>query len=108
MTNTDTPPAADDAEDKRDPLPCWVPEFRSVLALLSTLLLAGAFAASYELARGQVKLDAGIMQSLGQIQGAIILQWGLVMGYYFGTTKGSVAKDATIAAQARAADTTGK
>lgn len=108
MTNTDQTPPADDAEETREPLPWWVPEFRSVLALLSTLLLAGAFLASYELAKGQVKLDAGIMQSLGQIQGAVILQWGLVMGFYFGTTKGSAAKDATIAAQARAADTTGK
>lgn len=85
-------------------LPCWVPEFRSFLALLSTLLMAVSFAASYQLAKGEVKLDSGIMQSLGQIQGAIILQWGLVMGYYFGTTKSSTTKDATIAAMSTPSD----
>lgn len=76
--------------------PWWWPDMRSVLSILSTLLLAGAFAALFATAVLGWKVDPAISQALGQFTGAIILQWGGVMGFYFATSKGSAAKDATI------------
>lgn len=71
--------------------PCWWPQMRDVLAMASTALFAFAMIAP------AVIKGAAIDQEL---RGAIILQWGLVMGFYFGTSKGSAAKDETIAAMA--------
>jgi hypothetical protein len=61
---------------------------RDVLAAASTALIAAAFLIPLAMRGAAVDPD---------LKGAIILQWGLVMGYYFGTSKGSVAKDVTIA-----------
>lgn len=90
---TQTPPAA-----PAKVAPWWWPQMRDVLAILSTLLLAGAFASLFATAVLGQKIDPAIGQALGQFTGAIILQWGGVMSYYFATSKSSGAKDATIAA----------
>lgn len=65
----------------------WRPPMRDVLAVASTALIAAAFLAP--MFKPGVVLDQ-------EIKGAILLQWGLVMGYYFGTSKTSVAKDKAI------------
>jgi hypothetical protein len=61
---------------------------KSALAIASTALIAVAFLAPM-LFKGAT-VDA-------ELRGAMILQWGGVMGYYFGTSRSSAAKDATIA-----------
>lgn len=84
---------------KANVAPWWWPTMRDVLAILSTALLAGDLAAKYWLA-GHPAQTAGLSTAIEQYSGAIILQWGSIMTYYFGTSKSSAAKDATIAAQA--------
>lgn len=58
--------------------PWWVPQMRDVLALLSTAMFAGMLFAPY--AKTGVNIDQ-------DLKGAIVLQWGLVMGWYFGSSK---------------------
>lgn len=65
---------------------------RNVLATASTALVGFALIAP----AFHVVID-------GELKGAVLLQWGLVMGYYFGTSKSSAGKDATIGAMAKAA-----
>lgn len=76
--------------------PWWWPRMRDILAWLSTIIFAG----SYVIPLIVGKTDPQILQMLNQYQGAIILQWGGMMGYYFGTSKSSGAKDTTIATMA--------
>jgi hypothetical protein len=65
---------------------------RDLLAVASTLIFFSAFLIPWFVA-----LPDKVSQTLGQYHGAIILQWGGVMGYYFGTSKSSGGKDQTIA-----------
>ena len=73
--------------------PWWWPRMRDILAWLSTIIFGG----SYIIPLLHPKIDQQILQSLNDYQGAIILQWGGMMGYYFGTSKSSATKDDTIA-----------
>ena len=66
-------------------------EMRGILATLSTALFGAAMLG----AKIGVTIDP-------DMKGAIILQWGGVMSWYFGSSKGSAAKDTTIASQAKA------
>ena len=68
------------------------PETRDVLAVISTLLFGGAVLSP--LYRSTFVIDP-------ELKGAIITQWALVMGWYFGSSKSAAAKDATIADQAK-------
>jgi hypothetical protein len=77
--------------------PWWAPQMRDVLATSSTLLIGAAFLIPAAVPHAVVDQD---------LKGAIILQWGLVMGFYFGTSKGSAAKDDTISTMAATASTT--
>lgn len=70
----------------------WRPPMRDVLAVISTMLIAIAFLAPLFRSSTAAPLDP-------DLKGAILLQWGLVMGYYFGTSKTSVAKDRLVADQ---------
>jgi hypothetical protein len=67
--------------------PWWRPPMRDVLAILSSLIFVGAFAATFAAVLAGVKLDPGAAQGLGQFQGAAITQWVGVMGWYFGSAK---------------------
>lgn len=55
----------------------WRPPMRDVLAVASTGMIAFAFVAPIILKAGST-LDP-------DLKGAVLLQWGAVMGYYFGT-----------------------
>ena len=88
---TDTPPVAPVVAPAKEPSPWWMPDTRGVLAFLSTLLFAVALLAPL-LGKGFV-VDA-------DLKGAIIIQWGAVMGWFFGASKGSAQKDDTNAAMA--------
>ena len=68
-------------------VPWWAPQMRDVLATGSTLLIGAAFLIPAFIPHATVDQD---------LKGAIVLQWGLVMGFYFGTSKSSAAKDDTI------------
>lgn len=72
-------------------MPWYRPAMRDVLAVASTALFGFALVAP-------AVLHGAIIDQ--ELKGAIVLQWGLVMGYYFGTSKSSVAKDGTIASMA--------
>lgn len=74
------------------------PETRTVLATLSTGLMAVAYVLPW-----LMSMPMGSEQAIGQLQGAIILQWGAVMSWYFGSSKSSAAKDDTIAALSKPA-----
>ena len=74
------------------PNPWWRPPMRDVLAVLSTLIFVGAFAATFEIILSGAKLDTGAAQGLGQFQGTAITQWVGVMGWYFGSSKSGNAK----------------
>lgn len=90
MTDTSGPQA--EATPLRAPIPWWVPQMRDILAVLSTLMFAGMlFAKAF---RPDFAVDP-------DLKGAIVLQWGLVMGWYFGSSKASSLKDDTIAAMAK-------
>ena len=60
------------------------PETRDTIAVLSTIGFLGAYAVAWF-----VKLppDPATAQYIGQMQGAIITQWALIMGWYFGSSK---------------------
>lgn len=74
------------------PRPFWWPGMREVLAILSTLLVALVlFVLVF------VPLTQANSGAVNQVVGAVILQWGAVMAFYFATSKGSAAKDETIA-----------
>lgn len=60
---------------------------RDILALASTGILAAAFL--IPMFRPDAKLDP-------DLKGGILLQWGLVMGWFFGSSKQSQTKDQTI------------
>ena len=66
-------------------------ETRDVLAVMSTLLFVAAYFAPWVWG---IPKDASTY--LGQFQGAVIVQWAGIMGWYFGSSKGSDAKSATI------------
>ena len=70
---------------------------RDILAVASTLIFFSAFLLPWF-----HKLPDEVSQTLGQYHGAIILQWGAVMGFYFGSSKSSAAKDTTISDMAKA------
>lgn len=74
---------------------------RDVLAITSTLIFVGAFAATFAVVLSGHALDAGAAQGLGQFQGTAITQWVGVMGWYFGSSRDSAAKSETIAAMAK-------
>jgi hypothetical protein len=82
-----TPPAA-----RASVRPWWVPTVRSLLALLSTLIFAGVLFAPAFVPKFVVD---------GDLKGAAIIQWGLVMGWYFGSSAGSHNKDAAISAMSK-------
>jgi hypothetical protein len=83
------------APTHRQMIPWWVPQFRDVLALLSTLIFAGGlFVPAFK---------AGVVIDQ-DLKGAVVLQWGLVMGWYFGSSKASNQKDETIASLAKGED----
>ncbi len=86
MTDTSVPGAADvaPAEPVRKRL-TW-PETRDTLAVLSTLLVAFAFAMPW-----LRSIPKGSEQNVGQMQGAILVQWAMVMSWYFGSSKSAVA-----------------
>lgn len=67
--------------------PWWRPPMRDVLAILSTVIFVGAFAATFTVILKGVMLDTGAAQGLGQFQGTAITQWVGVMGWYFGSSK---------------------
>jgi hypothetical protein len=61
---------------------------RNALAVMSTLMFAGAlFLPAF---RTGVQIDPNF-------KGALVLQWGLVMGWYFGSSQGSAMKDQALA-----------
>jgi hypothetical protein len=61
---------------------------RNTLAVLSTIMFAGAlFLPAF---RSGVQIDPNF-------KGALVLQWGLVMGWYFGSSQGSAMKDQALA-----------
>lgn len=63
---------------------------RDILAFLSTALFAVGLLAPMVVVNGKpVVID-------GEMKGAVMIQWGLVMGYYFGTSQNSAKKDETI------------
>jgi hypothetical protein len=68
-----------------------VPDTRASLAYMSTMIFAIAFVLPWF-----AKPPPEVQQAISQYSGAIILQWGGVMGYYFGTSQGSSAKDTTL------------
>ena len=90
MTDTQLTPV-------RATAPWWAPQMRDVLASGSTLLIGAAFLIPAAIPHAVVDQD---------LKGAIILQWGLVMGFYFGTSKGSAAKDDTISTMVATASST--
>ena len=65
---------------------------RDVLAVMSTAIFAMTMFAPmlFHYVNGA---PLGVDQDL---KGAIMIQWGGVMGYYYGTSKSSVSKDVTI------------
>lgn len=73
--------------------PWWRPAMRDVLAVLSTTLVAMAYLLPWFATGPRL---AGALQQVGQLNGAILLQWGVVMGYYFGTSKGAAQRDAAV------------
>lgn len=77
--------------------PEWFgPTTRDVLAILSTGLMLIAYGLPWF-----KTLPDGSAQAIGQLQGAIILQWGGVMSWYFGSSKSSDQKTDTMAVQAQ-------
>ena len=84
-----------DAPTVRPP-PWFVPQMRDTLAVGSTLIFAFTLAAPM-FAKTGITIDA-------DLKGAVIMQWATVMGWYFGSSKSSAAKDATIAAAITGAD----
>lgn len=68
---------------------------RDVLAVLSTALFIAAYFAPWIWG-----LPHGSEQYIGQMQGAVIVQWAGIMSWYFGSSKDSSAKTATAAVQA--------
>jgi hypothetical protein len=58
------------------------PETRDTIAVLSTLLFAAAYITPW-----WVAIPKGTEQYVGQMQGALITQWALIMGWYFGSSK---------------------
>lgn len=73
-------------------IPWWVPQMRDILAVLSTCMFGGMLFAKVFSPGFVVDPD---------LKGAIVLQWGLVMGWYFGSSKASSQKDDTISAMAK-------
>lgn len=61
--------------------PWWFPGTREFLAISSTVI----FVLAYVVPLVKSHINPQILDGLNDYQGAIILQWGLVMGYYFGT-----------------------
>lgn len=82
--------------------PFWWPETRDLMAICSTAL----FVFAYIVPKYFTPPDAW-KDIVTQMNGAVILQWGAVMSYYFGTTKGSGAKDQTIATLSSSIGTNG-
>lgn len=69
-----------------------------VLAVLSVIILSGFFASSYTVLTGNIKTnDPNILLLIGTIIGNISSMGMVVVGYWYGTTKGSADKDKTIA-----------
>lgn len=60
------------------------PETRDVIAVLSTAGFLGAYAAPWF---ALLPTGPGVEQYVGQMQGALILQWGAIMSWYFGSSK---------------------
>lgn len=58
------------------------PETRDVIAILSTLGFLVAYGLPWF-----VPIPHGAEQNVGQMQGALILQWGAIMSWYFGSSK---------------------
>lgn len=96
MTDTPPVPALPAAARPKGWADLPAPTTRDVLAVLSTLLFAAACAAPWVFG-----IPEGAEQYIGQMQGAIIVQWASVMGWYFGSSKSSSQKDDTIAAMAK-------
>ncbi len=69
----------------------WSPQ--SVIALVGMLIFAGVVAAVFVL---------GSSELVSQTVGGVLAIAGMITSFYFGSSKGSQAKDATIAAQSRA------
>lgn len=71
----------------KPPAPWWWPKMKDILALLSTGIFSVTMFAPL--------FGKGIVVD-ESLKGAIMIQWGGVMGYYFGTSQSSVKKDDTI------------
>lgn len=71
---------------------------RDALAILSTFLMACAYLLPWFVSPPAANTNAA--ELISQMQGAVILQWGGVMSWYFGSSKDSAAKTETAAVQA--------
>ncbi len=99
MTDTSNQGAASAAPAQPPKVKPYVitwPETRDVIAVASTILFGAAYLAPWV-----IGAPKGSEQYMGQMQGALITQWAGIMGWYFGASKGSAAKDDTIAAMAK-------
>ena len=68
-----------------------------ILSLLSFFILAGFFFSSYTVLTGSIKTtDANMLLLIGTVLGNISSMAMVVVGYWYGTTKGSGDKDKTI------------
>jgi flagellar basal body-associated protein FliL len=68
-----------------------------ILFILSIIFLAAFSFASYFVFSGQIKTtDQNMLLLIGSAYGAIVSQAGNVITFWFGSSKGSADKDATI------------
>lgn len=68
-----------------------------VLGTLSFFILAGFFASSYVVLTGNIKTsDPNMLLLIGTVIGNISSMGMVVVGYWYGTSKGSSDKDKTI------------
>lgn len=74
----------------------WTPQ--TVIGLIGMAIVAGTVAAV---------LAFGDPQTKAQTVGGVLTMGGAIVAFYFGSSKGSQQKDATIAAQATTTTTTG-
>ena len=70
----------------------YLPTTRDVLAVLLTILVGLAFGLPW-----CVPIPKGAEQIIGDVQGALLIQWANAMSWYFGSSKSSAQKDSTIA-----------
>lgn len=69
-------------------------EMRTILAVGSTLIFIAAYAAKYVLVWYGKDISQAMASALGQFDGAALVQWAGVMGYYYGTSVGQASRKA--------------